>query len=180
MNLILKGRGVDLNDRLRDYASVKLTKSQRFFERIIKMEVEFSEERNPRVKNRHKVEVTVKTPRETLRAHGAGTDYFAAIDQVEGRLERQVKKFKGRLSTRRGATDNNHEPPGLIPTDRGEPDGIVRTVQPAMKPMTPDEAAMELEVRGLQFLLFTNAENMSQGVIYRRSDGRFGLIEQER
>lgn len=97
VNLILSGRGVKLDDRLRRYATGKLSKVERFFDRIIKMEVELRSERNPRVRDPHRVEVTVKTPRETLRAHGEGLDHFAAIDVAADRLEVQVKRFKARL-----------------------------------------------------------------------------------
>jgi putative sigma-54 modulation protein len=179
VNLIVKGRGVDLNDRLRDYASARFTRAQRFFERIIKMEVEFSEERNPRVKARHKVEVTVKTPGETLRAHGAGTDYFTAIDQASNRLEAQVKKFKGRLIDRGHRADNHLESPRMTRSDGDERPVIVRQKQTETKPMTPEEAVLELETNGLQFILFTNAETMGAGVLYRRPDGTFGLVEAE-
>jgi putative sigma-54 modulation protein len=177
VNLILRGRGIDLNDRLREYASEKLTRSQRFFERIIKMEVELSEERNPRVKARHRVEVTVKTPGETLRAHGEGTDYFAAIDTAADRLESQVKKFKGRL-VNRGHRGNNHlESPMAGGSDPEDGPVIVRQRQVETKPMTPEEAVLELEQGSLQFLLFVNAETMAPGVLYRRPDGSYGLVE---
>ncbi len=174
----MKSRGTELNDRLRDYATEKFTKVQRFFERIIKMEVELSEERNPRVKDGHKVEVTVKTPGDTLRASGAGADFFTAIDQAADRLEIQVKKAKDRLN-RRG----HHPEPPPPAVDVGEqvdPDGgpvIVPVPMQLAKPMTPEEAVMELEERGMQFMMFTNAETMAVGVIYRRGDGAYGLIE---
>jgi putative sigma-54 modulation protein len=182
VNLILKGRGVELNDRLRDYASGKLSKTQRFFERIIKMNVELSEERNPRVKLKHRVEVTVKTPRETLRAHGAGSDYFAAIDQAAERLERQLTKFKGRLVGRRhphGEPASNGRRPERpeVPDDRTV---IVRSTTPELKPMTPEEAVIELEQQELPVLLFTSSETLAPGVVYRRGDGSFGLLEAAR
>jgi ribosomal subunit interface protein len=186
VNLILKGRGVELNDRLKDYATEKLTRAQRFFDRIIKMEVELSHERNPRVKESHRVEVTVKTPGETLRAHGGGGDYFSAIDQAADRLEAQVRKFKERRTNRRGPGSAGLAEANLegVPTDAATIDGesgpvIVRTPPPLVKPMTPDEAVFELEERHLQFLLFTNAETMGAGVLYRRPDGTYGLIEHE-
>lgn len=177
MNLIVKGRGVDLNDRLRDYATDKFTRAQRFFDRIIRMEVEFSEERNPRVADKHRVDVTVKTPGDTLRASGAAGDYFSAIDRASDRLEAQVKKFKGRLIDRSHRADNHIESQDLIPAEGDERPVIVRTTQAERKPMTPEEAVMELEDSGMHFLLFTNAETMGPAVLYRRQDGTFGLVE---
>ncbi|HEX9855878.1 MAG TPA: ribosome-associated translation inhibitor RaiA [Acidimicrobiia bacterium] len=184
MNLILTGRGVDLNDRLRGYATDKLTRVERFFDRIIKMEVELSTERNPRVRNGHRVEVVVKTPKDTLHAHGAGGDHFAAIDQAAHRLETQVKKAKARLRNRGQRT--NHEPNGREnpgPNSRAAPaldeDGpvIVRLGQPPGKPMAAEEAVLELDSRGLEFWLYTDAETMAPAVVYRRGDGTYGVIE---
>jgi putative sigma-54 modulation protein len=182
VNLILKGHGVDLNDRLRDYATEKLTKAQRLFERIIRMDVVFSEERNPRVKLKHRVEVTVKTPGETLRAEGAGLDYFAAIDRAHGRLETQVRKFKGRLVARTQTKSGNHAPAPAPARRRaaaknGGPE-IIRTSQFA-KPMSPEEAVVELGANGDEILVFRNRESREIAVVYRRPDGKFGLVEPE-
>lgn len=181
MNLILSGRGVDLDDSLRGYATEKLTRVQRFFggrgRSIIKMELELTEERN-RHGVEHRAEVIVRTRRETLRAHGEGPDHFAAIDKVSDRLETQLKRVKARL------THRNHrdtKPPmvdaSLDETDE-QADDIVRLPPQVTKPLTPDEARFELESRGLSFVFFTNAESMRPAVIFKRRSG-FGLIEAE-
>jgi putative sigma-54 modulation protein len=183
VNLILSGRGVELDQSLRDYATDKLTRAQRFFDRIIKMEVELRHERNPRVANPDTVEVTVKTPRETLRVHGEGIDHYAAIDIAADRLEAQMRKHKGRLLSRK-----HKEPRASIALaqqtfengqQEEEPSEIVRMRQQVNKPLMPEEARIELDERGLDFLLFTNAESMRPAVLYRRVVGDFGLIEHE-
>ncbi|MEX0873816.1 MAG: ribosome-associated translation inhibitor RaiA [Actinomycetota bacterium] len=177
MNLILSGRGVDLDDRLREYATEKLTRVQKFFDRIIKMEVELRHERNPRVKDPDRVEIVVKTPGETLRVHGEGADHFAAIDVAADRLERRIKRFKNRLIQRAHRNGKLEEAASFAVNE--EADGgpeLVRLSQQVVKPLTPDEAILELDTRGLEFLMFTNAESMRAAVLYRRDDG-FGLIE---
>lgn len=182
MNVILRGKGVDLNERLRQHATEKLSKVQKFFEDIIKLEVELSEEKNPRVSDRHKVEVTAGVPGETLHAHGAATDYFSAIDQAADRLEAQVKRYKDRL--RDHSIRVNHDILDDIAVVEDEPideDGsplVVRIEPESGKPIMPEEAILELQERKLQFLMFTNAEDMRAGVIYRRTDGSYGLIQQ--
>ncbi len=183
VNLILSGRGVELDDRLRRYATEKLTRVQRFFDRIIKMEVELRHERNRRVKDPERVEVTVKTPGETLRVHGEGIDHFAAIDVAVDRLETQIKKHKSRLLARhhrdaRHVPDGSYSRDGSQPEADGEPD-IVRLRPQIAKPLMPEEARLELDARRLSFLLFTNAESMRPAVLYRRDGGNFGLIEHE-
>jgi ribosomal subunit interface protein len=96
MHLTVKGRNVDVPDKLRAHAERKLSKVQRFDDRILSMDVEFSEERNPRVTDAHKVEVTVTTKAQVLRAEASAHDPSAAVDRVIDRLERQIKKLKGR------------------------------------------------------------------------------------
>jgi putative sigma-54 modulation protein len=174
VNLILSGRGVELDEPLRRYATEKLTRVQRFFDRIIKMEVELTEQRT-RHGVEHRAEVTVSTPGDTLRAEGVGIDHFAAIDKVTVRLERQIKRFKNRLiQSHRGP---KHVVP-LADLDGEGPPEIVRRPAQLLKPLMPDEARLELESRELVFLLFTNAETMKPAVIYRRKTD-FGLIEPE-
>lgn len=186
MNLILRTRGTDLNDRLREYATEKLGRAERIFDRIIKMEVELAQEANPRVKDGHRVEVTVKAPGDTLRAHGGGADFYAAIDQAADRIERQLRRFKGRLIDH-GRGNNNA--PSSPPTEAVEPISgddvdladppITRVESPVAKPMTPEEAVLELEARGMQFLLFTDSTTLGACVVYRRADGTYGLIEHQ-
>lgn len=179
MNLIVRSRGADLNDRLRSYATDRLGRAERFFDRILEIEVELVQEANPRVKDGHRVEVTAKTARDTLRAHGAGADFYAAIDKAADRLERRIKRFKGRLNHR--SHRNGPRPQEAAPIAGAEhatesPE-VVQVPQAVAKPMTLDEAILELEARGMQFLLFTDAATMGACVVYRRSDGAFGLIE---
>jgi putative sigma-54 modulation protein len=179
VNLILSGRGVQLDDRLRQYATDKLSRVERFFDRIIKMEVELLREPTSRVSDRHRVEVTVKTPRETLRAHGEGVDHFAAIDIAADRLETQVKRFKSRLR------DHAHRQNGAerLASNGQEPDEpgpqIERLRRQASKPITAEEAVIELDDNGLTFLLFTDAITMRASVVYRRANGTYGVIEHE-
>jgi ribosomal subunit interface protein len=182
VNLILSGRGVELDDALREYATEKLTRAQRFFDRIIKMEVELRHERNPRVKDPDRVEVTVKTPKETLRVHGEGLDHFAAIDVAADRLEAKMKKLKERLVSRNHGDHADHRvrtPEVSLDGSHDEEEAplIVRVRQPLDKPLMPEEARLELEERRLQFLMFTNAESMRPAVLFRRDSGDFGLIE---
>ncbi|HYZ92494.1 MAG TPA: ribosome-associated translation inhibitor RaiA [Actinomycetota bacterium] len=178
MNLILSGRGVELDEPLRRYATEKLTRIQRFFDRIIKMEAQITEERN-RHGVEHRVDVMVQTPGETLRAHGEGADLFAAIDKVADRIETQVKKFKDRLiDSHRGRRLPETEPLDIAEVAVDPDSEIVRRPAQAAKPLTLEEARLELESRGLTFLFFTNAESMQPNVLYRRKTG-FGLVEPE-
>jgi putative sigma-54 modulation protein len=179
VHLILSGRGIELDEPLRQYATEKLTRVERFFDRIIKMEVELSHERN-RHGPPNRVDVTVKTPLDTLRAHGEGPDHFVAIDKAADRLESQIRRFKDRLVHR---SHREHKPPDFAPAVQGASyesgPHIARRSQQVSKPLTPEEARLELDARGLAFLLFTNAESMGPAVIYRSRDGGYAMIEPE-
>jgi ribosomal subunit interface protein len=123
MQVTVKGKNTAVPEKLRARAERKLTKLQRFDDRILAMDVEFSEERNPRVADPHRVEVTLTTKSGLVRAHANATDPSAAVDQVVDRLERQVKKLKGRRVDRTQHADGVKAIPPLPPEGSGEPQG---------------------------------------------------------
>ena len=100
MQVTVKGKNTAVPEKLRARAERKLAKLERFDDRILAMDVEFSEERNPRVADPHRVEVTMTTKSGLVRAKATASDPAAAVDQVVDRLERQVKKLKGRRMDR--------------------------------------------------------------------------------
>ncbi len=115
MQLTVKGKNTTVPEKVRTRAERKLAKLQRFDSRILAMDVEFSEERNPRVADPHRVEVTLTTKSGLLRAHANAVDPAAAVDQVVDRLERQVKKLKGRRVDRTQHADGVKAIPPLPP-----------------------------------------------------------------
>jgi putative sigma-54 modulation protein len=123
MQVTVKGKNTAVPEKLRERAERKLTKLERFDARILAMDVEFSEERNPRVADPHRVEVTLTTKSGLLRAHANATDPVAAVDQVVHRLERQVKKLKGRRVDRTQHADAAKTMPPPPPEATGEPPG---------------------------------------------------------
>jgi ribosomal subunit interface protein len=127
MQVTVKGKNTAVPEKLRARAERKLTKLQRFDDRILAMDVEFSEERNPRVADPHRVEVTLTTKAGLVRAHANATDPSAAVDQVVDRLERQVKKLKGRRVDRTQHADGIKAMPAAPapppPEGSGEPQG---------------------------------------------------------
>ena len=119
MQVTVKGKNTAVPEKLRARAERKLTKLERFDARILAMDVEFSEERNPRVADPHRVEVTLTTKSGLVRAHANATDPSAAVDQVVDRLERQVKKLKGRRVDRTQHADGvKAMPPAPPPSTR--------------------------------------------------------------
>jgi putative sigma-54 modulation protein len=181
MQVTVKGRNTDVPEKLRAHAQQKLTKVERFDDRILAMDVEFSEERNPRVAEPHKVEVTVTTKSRLVRAEARAADPAAAVDQVVGRLERQIKKLKRRRVDRTQHADGVK---GMAPpVERRKPEDqsaeltFARYKRIEMKPMTSEEAVGQMELLGYDFFLFSNAETQQANVVYRRHNGGYGLIE---
>jgi len=185
MQVTVKGKNVDVPEQVKDQATRKLSKISRFDDRILTMDVEFSEERNPRVADQYRVEVTCTTKAHLIRAEASGADPVSAVDRVVERLERQVKKLKGRRRARKqhpepaiaalsGALEES--PPVLITEDGSR---IVRFKHVEMKPMTAEEAVTAMDLLGYDFYLFTNVQTDGPAVVYRRRNGDFGLIEPE-
>ena len=147
MQVTVKAKNTTVPEKVRARAEHKLAKLQRFDDRILAMDVEFSEERNPRVADPHRVEVTLTTRSGLVRAHANATDPAAAVDQVVDRLERQVKKLKGRRVDR-----TQHA------------DGV--KARPAPPPAAEEEAAEPGESAPVD-----QGETDQAKVVYRRGDG---------
>jgi putative sigma-54 modulation protein len=177
MRLEVKGRNVEVNDSIRRYAEEKFDRIERQLPEETQVEVELALETNPSISENHIAEATVWTKGSTLRVREASNAFETSIDQLSDKLERQVKRYREKRSRRetgRRANGKSDEP-----TFSGEQLDrmIVKSKQFELQPLTPDEAAVELELIGHDFFVFTNAETGLTNVVYRRSAGAYGLIE---
>lgn len=168
----LIGRNIDVTDAMRTYAEDKLEKLERFSDQIIDAKVVMSY--NERVNGEPaKVEVQVNVPNGIVRAEERGLDHYAAVDLVLDKLERQLKKFKGRSLAKRA----EEKPLPVEPEVEDETPRIVRSKKHVMRPMAPEDAAMEMEALGHDFYMFRNVDTDGITVIYLREDGHYGMIE---
>jgi putative sigma-54 modulation protein len=182
LQVMVTGKNVDVPDKLKAQATRKLSKIGRFDNRITRIDVEFAEARNPRVADTHRVEVTCATKAHVIRAEASGPDPASALDRVVERLERQVKKLKGRQIDRTQHADPRALPElaeALVPPELDLDPQIVRFKRADMKPMTAVEAVTAMDLLGYDFYLFQNVETDQPAVVYRRRNGNFGLIEPE-
>ena len=176
MRLQIKGRNVEVSDSIRRYAEQKLGKLEKQLHELTRVELELAVEKNPSIHANHVAEATIWTKGPTIRAREASVDMRASIDQLTEKLLRQVKNYREKRS-RRAARANGGPPPGGVPMiDESEP-RIVKTKQFAVKPMTPEEAVLQLELVGHDFFVFQDAESGDVNVVYKRHDGAYGLIE---
>lgn len=171
----LIGRNVEVSDAMRTYAEEKLKKLERFSDQIMETRVVMSYGGDG-VEDPARVEVQVHVANGLIRAEERGQDTYAAIDKVVDKLERQLKRFKGRFRAKR-----TEEPP-LPPPVEAEPEGpsIVRVKRHVLRPMAPEDAALQMEALGHTFFMFRNLETDDINVIYLRNDGDYGLLEPAR
>jgi putative sigma-54 modulation protein len=172
VQLRVKGRGVEVTDALRSYAEKRLGRLERQLPDS-QIELQLSAENNPSIKDSHVAEATVRTKGPVLRARESSHDMRASIDQLVDKLERQVTRYREKRGRRRRAS--RQVPDEGIPMPE-EPQ-IVRTKQFAVKPMTAEEAVLQLELVGHDFFVFRDADSNEVNVVYRRRQGGYGLIE---
>jgi putative sigma-54 modulation protein len=196
MEIVVRGKNVKVPPALQQATKEKLAKFERLHLKLTRVEVDYSEIRNPRVHDKELCEVTVHLKANFVKAHAAATEQSAALDLVIDKVEHQLTRLKGKKVGRSHPRRRRLAPPppleewdeNLAATGDGgssaatEPNGagharIVRTKQFEAKPMAVDEAAMQMDLLGHDFYLFTNAENGRAAVLYRRRDGHLGLIE---
>ena len=185
--LQVKGKNVPVTDELFEHAERKLSKLARHlppWDEATRVELELSVERNPSIERRQVAEVTLWTRGPVLRVRESAPDFRQAIDLASQKLERQMVRFRERRRSKRraGQAEPVEPPPEAVDTEDEQADGprIVKTKRFEMKPMTPEDAVLQLEMLQHSFYVFANADTGSVSVVYRRGDGNYGLIEPER
>jgi len=171
MNILVNGRHLEVTPALKNYAEEKIRKFERYSSDITEATVTLSVE-----KYRHKAEVLLKTNGMLIQAESVTDEIYSAIDEVSEKLDRQVKKYKEKLVSHRKAsvknTETSPERPSLYEGAR-----IIKNKRFELKPMSPDEASMQMELLDKSFFVFINDISGDINVIYHRLDGNFGLIE---
>jgi putative sigma-54 modulation protein len=178
VRLQVKGKNVDVTDSLKNYALQKLGKLDKHLNDAARLELELHVEKNPSISANQVAEATIWTKGPVLRARESSTDMKASIDLLVAKLERQASRYRDKR--RRGPSRSSNHDQGVegIPVIADEEGPlIVKTKQFAIKPMTPEEAVLQLELVGHDFFVFQNADSNDVNVVYRRRDGNYGLIE---
>jgi putative sigma-54 modulation protein len=182
MEIQVHGKKMQVSDTINELVVQKLERAVRFWDGKVGItDVELSEEPNPRQSaDRFRVEITAPVAGRTVRVHSTSHDQHAAVDVAVDKFERQLRRLKERII---GRSRNNNKRLNRMPSDAEVSDelppsaSIVRTKQFTMKPMSPEEAALQMEMLGHSFFFFYNAETDGHAVLYRRRDGQLGLIE---
>lgn len=178
MDYVLKSRNVELNDEIKEYAEKKIrTKVEKFDDKVSKIEIEFALEKNPSINLNNKIVVTIYAPRAVIRATDYGVDFFEAIDKVNYKIERQVKKYKDKMIQKVRKVTETRVKAEESEENLEELRQIVKTKNFEIKPMTPEDASFQMELIGHDFYIFVNSQTGKTAVLYKRKDENYGMIE---
>ncbi len=181
MRVTISGRHMDITDSLKLYIENGLEKVRSHFDKVIDVDVVLDVE-----KHRHIAEVNLHANGIRIHSRESSQDMYASVDTVLDKLDKQVRKFKDRINRHqprraRETRDYHHgiiEMVNELDDHTGEPTHrVINREKIAMKPMSVEEATMQLDLVEDDFLVFSNAENEQVNVIYSRRDGTYGLIE---
>ena len=183
IRVVVKGKNLDVTPALREYAQKKIYKTAKFFDarRVPLAEVVLKIERDRQI-----AEITLQVGGLLVRGEGITDDMYASLDEAIDRIERQIRKHKTRILKRqqgpglREVVGNNSSVDALEDRrDEVTPPRIVKTKRFAIKPMSVEEAVLQMDLLGHDFFVFGNGETGQVNVVYRRRSGDYGLIEPE-
>jgi ribosomal subunit interface protein len=189
VDIVVKGRRLEVSDRFRTHVEDKLAKVERLDPALQRVDVEVSKELNPRLADRaYRVELTCRSRGPVIRAEAAAEDKLSALDVAMGRLESRLRKAADRRSDRKHeraaavlddgtalpSADASVEDPWAVDDDQGPM--VVREKTHAAQPMSLDQALYEMELVGHDFFLFVDDESQHPSVVYRRHAYHYGVI----
>ena len=190
MDVVVTGRHCELSERFRDHVADKLGKLEKHDHRIMRVQVEVENERNPRQSDRAvRVELTAYSKGPVIRAEAAAVDKMGALDLALDKMAAQMR----RANDRRARSHRNRTATGELPT-LSEPEGVddevvvterqvgpitvtvVREKTHSARPMTLDQALYEMELVGHDFYLYVDQDTQRPAVVYRRRGYDYGVI----
>jgi putative sigma-54 modulation protein len=175
---VVRGKNIDVPERVRRYAERKLDRIERLLDDRSEALLELSVEQHRSTADSHIAEVTLVIDGQTLRSHAAGPTHQAAIDTVTDKAERRAVDHKEKpLRTRAPEGRQMLERLGEGTSEPGSERRIVKTKRFDIVPMFEEDAIGEMEDLGHSFFIFVNAEDERLNVLYRRRDGHYGVIE---
>lgn len=172
----IRGENIEVTEAIRMYVEKKISKLEKYFTDVpnatahVNLKV-YSDKTA-------KVEVTIPLPYLVLRAEETSIDLYGSVDLVVDKLERQVRKYKTKIN--RKSREKGFDFIAIEPhEEEAEEHGleIVRTKQLNLKPMDSEEAVLQMNMLGHEFFIYEDAETSDINIVYRRKDGKYGLIE---
>jgi putative sigma-54 modulation protein len=180
-------RNLDSSDSIKAYARDKVERVNKYFERAGEAHVVCTIERH-----HHVCDITIHAGQFSLRGRDKSEDMYASVDLAMDKIERQLKRYKEKLKHHKGGAHHHlkeleqikvrHEVVSVSPPEEPQASAapehrVIRTNEYLAKPMSVDDAVMQMDLLNNDFLVFTNATSREVNVVYRRKDGHYGLIE---
>ena len=174
MKIIISGKNIEITEGLKTAVQDKIGKLDKYFSEDTVAKVILSVE-----KERQKIEVTIPMKGSISRSEQVSNDMYVSIDLVKEILERQLKKYKKKLTDKKQNALSFSQ--AFLEKDEEEDEEIkiVRTKRFDIKPMYPEDACIQMELLGHDFFVFCNAETDQVNVVYKRKGNSYGLIEPE-
>ncbi|EKU48514.1 ribosome hibernation-promoting factor, HPF/YfiA family [Staphylococcus massiliensis] len=178
----IHGDNLTITDAIRNYIEEKVGKLERYFTNVpnVTAHVKVKTYQNSSTK----IEVTIPLKNVTLRAEERHDDLYAGIDLINNKLERQVRKYKTKVNRKHRAKGNKEDlfTPVVENTteeeQQNEPDiEIIKSKEFALKPMDSEEAVLQMNLLGHDFFVFNDRDTEGTSIVYKRKDGKYGLIQ---
>jgi putative sigma-54 modulation protein len=179
MRTIVKGKNIEVPERVRVYAERKFSRLERLLDDRSDAVVELSVEQHRSAADSNIVDVTLSLDGTTLRSHAAGSSFQAGIDQLVDKIERRAVHHKDKPRLRARPVEEKQILARIADgtSERGREPRIVKVKRFAIEPMFEEDAVREMEELGHSFFVFVDAATERLSVLYRRTDGDYGLIE---
>lgn len=178
MELKIRGDKIKITQSMKDYIEEKLSKLDKYLEKSndvcanVMVKVKGHEQ---------KVEITIPLKSFILRSEEIQEDFYAAVDKTIDKLERQIRKNKTRLMAKheKASFDFNFDSIVVEKKEEKDQNKVVKRKVIEVKPMSEEEAIIQMELLGHEFFMYKDSETMEAAVVYKRKDGNYGVLEAE-
>ena len=176
MEIIIHGDKLKVTDAMKEYIEEKLEKLNKYLENSENVRASVIVQ----VKNHEqRVEITIPLKAFILRSEESKDDFYAAVDKTIDKLERQIRKNKTRIMSKQVKTNKDFSMSAFADEEDLDDKKILKRKKVEVKPMNEEEAILQMELLGHQFYMYKDSETNQVAVVYKRTDGNYGVIESE-
>ena len=176
MEIIIHGDKLKVTDAMKEYIEEKLEKLNKYLENSENVRASVI----VKVKNHEqRVEITIPLKAFILRSEESKDDFYAAVDKTIDKLERQIRKNKTRIMSKQVKTNKDFSMSAFADEEDLDDKKILKRKKVEVKPMNEEEAILQMELLGHQFYMYKDSETNQPAVVYKRTDGNYGIIESE-
>lgn len=176
MEIIIHGDKLKVTDSMKEYIEEKLEKLNKYLENSENVRASVI----VKVKNHEqRVEITIPLKAFILRSEESKDDFYAAVDKTIDKLERQIRKNKTRIMSKQVKTNRDFSMSAFDDEEESDDKKILKRKKVEVKPMNEEEAILQMELLGHQFYMYKDSDTDQVAVVYKRTDGNYGVIESE-